>query len=131
MRKKDVKYAGWFADFERRCEEQGYSAGKVMMRAGMKYSYLNHYRKGIIPKPSTRLKLENALVSYVPPDPEKSDVDTQTQSEDFQPKPVICEGDKINCPYLTYTSDKKGYCPLQRCKYIIKDGEVSGHVEEQ
>lgn len=83
MPKHDVKYAGWFADFERRCEEQGYSAGKVMMRAGMKYSYLNHYRKGIIPKPSTRLKLENALVSYVPPAPEEPEVEAQTQSRIF------------------------------------------------
>lgn len=134
MPRRDIKNAGWFEDFEKRCEEKGYSAGNVLAYAGLKREYLWYYRKDVIPRPSTRLKLENALLSYEPPvpvDPYASPGKPKQEKAELKDNSIICEGDKFNCPYLTYTSDKKGYCPLQRCKYIIKDGEVFGHVEEQ
>lgn len=127
MRKQDIQYAGWFADFERRCEEQGYSARQVALFGGVGDNRTSEYRHGVIPSPKTRMKLENALADYVPdalcclPAPEESSAPEPEKEHQGNKNATICDGDKIRCPYLTYTSDRKGFCPLQKCRYIVKE----------
>lgn len=125
MRKRDIKNIGWFADFEARCRAQGYSVRQVFLSCGMSDSRLSDYRYRNIPTPRTRLKLENALATYVPPavkapvtawpdPPEPKKMELEKMEPERKPR-SRCNGDKIDCPYFQLVDEKHGYCPLPRC----------------
>lgn len=121
MAKRDEKYAGWFADYSRRCSAMGYVVDDVMKYAGIHQVRACSYRRGVIPIASTRVKLENALLSYEPPEPieqpePKPPAQIREQREEPKLKPrARCNGDKIDCPYIRRVDSKLGYCPLPRC----------------
>lgn len=59
-----------------------------------------------------------------PPAPDEEWIGEDTPERDSIPEPdspLICNGDKIDCPYLRRVDGKLGYCPLPRC--VMEWGE--------
>lgn len=114
----------WILDFARRCVEAGTDAGKIMRCAGYDDREIAAAMRGRSLCATDKVLLESELVSYGTPPAEKD------EEPDPEPEPVpgpappeICDGDKINCPYLTRIG-RKGFCMMPRCMYIIKREDV-------
>ena len=123
----------WFEDFVTRCISAGIDPDGLLLSAGYDDREIQAYKRGREVSPTDRVLLESALLDWgTEPDPEEDEDDVPEETaEDPAPDPpdppVICDGDKIRCPYLTYTG-RKGYCMMPRCMYTIireEDGDVA------
>lgn len=112
----------WFADFVARCIAEGIDPDGLLLSAGYDDHEIRAYKRGREVSPTDRVLMESALLDWgTEPGPEEDEEDVPEETaEDPAPDPpdppVICDGDKIRCPYLTLTG-RKGYCMLPRCIY--------------
>lgn len=115
----------WLCDFRRRCEESGIDITDLMWRAGYNDEEIQMILSGRQVMRVDRVLLESELVSYgTPPAPDEEWIGEDTPERDGIPEPdspLICNGDKIDCPYLRRVDGKLGYCPLPRC--VMEWGE--------
>ena len=116
------KRDNWFADFAARCISAGIDPDGLLLSAGYDDREIKAYKRGREVSPTDRVLMESALLDWgTEPGPEEDEEDVPEETaEDPAPDPpdppVICDGDKIRCPYLTYTG-RKGYCMMPRCIY--------------
>lgn len=116
--------AQWLEDFRIQCEEQGADFYGVLKAAGYSNSEIGILQRKKVPTSLDKLILERELISYGAPPQPTPEVKAEMDKKEPKPEPdspVICDGDNIHCPYLTYTAHRKGYCPLQKCGYIVKE----------
>ena len=114
----------WFEDFVTRCISAGIDPDGLLLSTGYDDREIKAYKRGREVSPTDRVLMESALLDWgTEPGPEEDEEDVPEETaEDPAPDPpdppVICDGDKIRCPYLTYTG-RKGYCMMPRCMYTI------------
>ena len=112
----------WFEDFSARCISEGIDPDGLLLSAGYDDQEIRAYKRGREVSPTDRVLMESALLDWgtePEPDPEEDEPTADEEPAPDPPEPpVICDGDKIRCPYLTYTG-RKGYCMMPRCMYTI------------
>lgn len=116
-----TKSDNWFEDFVSRCIAAEIEPDGLLLAAGYSEKEITAYKRGKDVGPSDRVLLESALSDWgTEPDPEEDELEktVEAPSPDPPDPPLICEGDKIRCPYLTYTG-RKGFCMMPRCMYTI------------
>lgn len=118
----------WFEDFVSRCIAAGIDPDGLLLSVGHSEKEITAYKRGKKVGPSDRVLLESALTDWgTEPDPEEDEPEETVEAPAPDPPnpPLICEGDKIRCPYLTYTG-RKGFCMMPRCMYtIIREEDVN------
>lgn len=123
-----TKSDNWFEDFVSRCIAAEIDPDGLLLAAGYSEKEITAYKRGKDVGPSDRVLLESALSDWgTEPDPEEDELEktVEAPSPDPPDPPLICEGDKIRCPYLTYTG-RKGFCMMPRCMYtIIREEDVN------
>lgn len=114
-----VKHDNWFEDFATRCIAEGIDPDGLLLSTGYDDREIRAYKRGNQVSLTDRVLLESALLDWgTEPDPEEEleEVVDEIPEAPAPDPPVICDGDKIRCPYLTLTG-RKGCCMLPRCMY--------------